>query len=193
MGLDVTAYSKLEYVGRHEPLDLAEMEEDGGTNCRWTKDGDRFHIQAFAYDSFPHALAGLPTGAIQQEDEFITGGCFAIGEDNKAEWLAAGSYSGYGRFRDMLRACFADDSRSMREQPDAPFFELVWFADNEGTLLTQACTDLLADFKAGREQWVGFINETVPSLQDSSYYVRKYDEWTAALELAADGGLLDFH
>lgn len=195
MGLDITAYSKLEYVGRHETPEGVEKyacESEDETPL------GRLHVKAFAYNSFPHALAGLPDGEVQQggiygSDDFIQAGCFAVTNATKTEWLAAGSYRGYGHFRDMLKACFADDSRSIREQPDAPFFELIWFADNEGTLLTQACTDLLGDFKAGREQWTAFINETVPSLQDSSYYVRKYDEWTAALELAADGGLIDFH
>jgi hypothetical protein len=195
MGLDITAYSKLEYVGRHEMPEgvekyLCEVEDETPL--------DRLHVNAFSYNSFPHALAGLPDGAVRQEkvfgsDNFLLAGCFAVTDETKTMWLAAGSYAGYGRFRDMLKSCFADDTRSIREQPDAPFFELVWFADNEGTLLTQACTELLEDFTIGRAKWVGFIEETVPSLQGSAYYVRKYDAWIDALEIAADGGLLDFH
>ena len=90
----------------------------------------------------------------------------------------AGSYSGYSAWRDDLRRQFNPDT-----EPDKPFYELIWFADNEGTIGPEAAADLLADFLAHADAYT-------PAME---YFRENYRDWTRAFELAADGGLVDFH
>jgi hypothetical protein len=66
--------------------------------------------------------------------------------------------------------------------PDGPFYELIWFADNEGCIGPDAAKDLLADF---REHEAAYV-------PPSGWTAATYQDWTRAFELAADGGLVRF-
>lgn len=160
MGLDITAYSRLEYVGRH-------TEE-------WCEDYEH-HVQAFAYAGFEASFRGIPI--VGSERGFILGGCFEKTADTKTHGFRAGSYSGYNRWRADLADQFNPDA-----DPDGPFYELIYFADNEGSIGPEAARDLLADFEQNADAYRG-----------DEWDRGKYDEWTKAFRLAADGGLVDFH
>lgn len=174
MGLDITAYSKLKHVGKH-PKDPDLNEGESGGMDDWCYYDE--HVQAFAYDSFPQSFRGVPVIGGGPDDDFLFGGCFAMTLETKTHAFCAGSYGGYSRWRENLQMQFNPE-----RDPEKPFYELIWFADNEGIIGPDAAADLLADFKAHAETYVG-----------SEYDRVKYDDWTKAFELAADGGLVRFH
>lgn len=169
MGLDIVAYSHLVSVGKHTD--------------EWCEDED--HIQAYAYVDFPESFRGLPVlaerQAVHTADTFIDGGCYERTAETKAHSFRAGSYSGYGMWRDDLRRQFNPTTA-----PDQPFYELIWFADNEGTIGPDAARDLLAHFRQHTKQYQ-------PPADWLTFYRERYQHWTCACELAAQSGLIDFH
>jgi hypothetical protein len=92
----------------------------------------------------------------------------------------AGSYSGYNAWRADLQRQF-----NPAVDEDGPFFELIYFADNEGCIGPEAAKDLLEDFRLHFERYMSGAH--------ADYFTAKYQDWTRAFELAADGGLVDFH
>jgi hypothetical protein len=166
MGLDITTYSHLKPVGMHA---------DG-----WCEDEE--HVTAYAYSCFPTSFRGIPV--VGQRDDFIEGGCYAWTEHTDTHQFRAGSYGGYNRWRDDLRAQFNPDT-----DPEKPFYELIFFADNEGTIGPDAARDLLADFRAHADQYKAGDQDDPTRL----YFQEKYEDWTRGCELAADGGLIAFH
>jgi hypothetical protein len=169
MGLDITAYSHLTHVGRHTDEDWCEME---------------YHVQAYAYSCFPQSFRGIPilaTRASGSDEEFIEGGCYAWTEGTEKHGFRAGSYGGYNRWRADLQQQFNPD-----RDPDGPFYELIWFADNEGSIGPEAAKDLLVDFHEHASAYV-------PPADWGDYGRERYADWTRAFELAAADGLVDFH
>ena len=167
MGLGITAYSNLVAAGRHT---------DG-----WCQEED--HVKAFAYDSFPASFRGIPvlsTSAGGLGEGFFEGGCYALTDATVTHSFSAGSYGGYNRWRADLQTQFNPD-----RDPEAPFYELIWFADNEGCIGPDAAKDLLADF---REHEAAYIS---PDQFDREG--RLYRDWLRAFDLAAVGGLVNFH
>jgi hypothetical protein len=171
MGLDITAYSRLTAVGKHT--------DD------WCEDDD--HVTAMAYDCFPQSYRGLPVLATEQHGGtgFVMGGCYAITPETKTHGFRAGSYGGYNQWRADLQQQFNPD-----REPDGPFYELIWFADNEGCIGPDAAADLLADF---RQHAAAYAPSEHPDYFREKYFREKYQDWTRAFELAADGGLVSFH
>jgi len=178
MGLDITSYSKLKHVGKHEKDPALNEGEIGGPDD-WCYYDD--HVQAFAYDSFPQSFRGIPVLGTKDAggSTFLEGGCFATTAETQTHSFAF-SYGGYYRWRENLQGQFNPD-----REPNGPFYELIWFADNEGSIGPEAAHDLLADFKAHAGQY-----------QPCDQYDaidQRYRAWTRACGLAADGGLIYFH
>jgi len=71
---------------------------------------------------------------------------------------------------------------------DAPFYELIHFADNEGTIGGEAAADLARDF-------IDLGEKVVPRLMvaGGDYWRGKYEAWAKAFKLAAGTGLVYFH
>ena len=193
MGLDITAYSRLKHVGKHEKDPALNEGEPGGLDDWCYYDG---HVQAFAYDSFPRSFRGIPvlgTQTFHDGTAAIIGGCFEQTNETETIDFQAGSYGGYGAWRMDLASQFNPVEYGIemgrptmsKPDPDKPFFELIWFADNEGSIGPEAAADLLVDFRehAGRYVTPGH----------DFYYGEKYALWTRACELAADSGLIRFH
>lgn len=186
MGLDITAYSRLRHIGKHE-IDPALNEGEPGPYCYYEN-----HVNAFAYTAFPRSFRGIPVLSVEETSggsKFFEGGCYAITDETQTHGFRAGSYIGYGDWRSDLARQFNpapitwSGRPSMAEpDPDKPFYELIWFADNEGSIGPEAALDLLADFDLH-----------VNLYQGDDYARRKYEDWRRAFELAADGGLVRFH
>ncbi len=182
MGLDVTAYSRLKSVGRH-------TEE-------WCDDYDN-HIRAFAYADFPHSFRGIPILGDSiggSRAEFIDGGCFERTAETQEHDFRAGSYSGYNQWRRWLSEQALGVAPDVvwdaaDEYRDRPFFELIHFADNEGSIGPEAALDLLADF----DLHVNLLTTPEEPEWDRDWWRRKYEDWRTAFRLAADGGLVWFH
>lgn len=166
MGLDITAYEHATLTPPHPKND----------DC-W--DREDHHVFAFIiHGSFTQSAAGLTLDR-----------CYAV-SDKKVDFRA-GSYTGYSHWRDQLaRNALGVESSSavahnLDRWRDRPFFELIWFADNEGTIGPVAAAHLATDFAEHRAQML--------PLFDSDYDREKYDTWAEALTLAADTGLVQFH
>jgi hypothetical protein len=192
MGLDITAYSHMIHVGKHEKDRALNEGEPGGLDdwCYYEN-----HAQAFAYDSFPRSFRGIPilsTRTIGGNAKFLEGGCFEVTDKTETHEFRAGSYGGYGHWRqDLARQFNPAPILGLREgmqqpDPDLPFYELIWFADNEGSIGPEAAADLLADFQEHADRYD-------PADDQLGYMRRKYVDWTRAFELAAQDGLVHFH
>jgi hypothetical protein len=183
MGLDITAYSHLKHVGRHEKDPTLNEGEPGGLDdwCYYEN-----HVDAYAYDTFPASYRGLPI--LWTAKGLVHSGCYETTEQTETHGFRAGSYGGYNRWRESLAKQFNPQSKAPGERywgepdPKKPFYELIWFADNEGSIGPDAAKDLLADFREHADVWV-------PCFEDWD----TYKDWTRAFELAAAGGLVKFH
>jgi hypothetical protein len=166
MGLDITAYSNLGAVGKH--------------TAGWCEDDN--HVVAIAYDSFPDSFRGIPVLSTETHSgaTFLMGGCYALTDTTEMHGFQAGSYSGYNAWRADLQRQFNPD-----RDPAEPFYELIWFADNEGSIGPEAAADLLKDFEQHAAEYrPGDYGD---------YFREKYADWTRAFQLAAVGGLVRFH
>ena len=162
MGLDIVAWEHATLTTEHE------YEPD---EC-WEQN----HVWAYALIGFEHSTRGLETDR-----------CYVV--DGESIMFRAGSYSGYGEWRDALAQAALDvpveDVWAAPEKfKDKPFYELLNFADNEGTIGPQAAANLAEDFNEHRTK--------VLHLGDDEYFTEKYEEWTAAFDLAAGNGIVVF-
>jgi hypothetical protein len=178
MGLDITAYSDMALTEPHP-----SSEDDPGW-C-WI-DG---HQQTFAYQGFEQSFRGLADPDEIFQKDFIGGRCYEPTAATETYRFSAGSYGGYNQWRDQLSltmaGCTAKHIWMNRDDyRDAPFFELICFADNEGCIGPDAAKDLLADFRAGTDRW---FTEVDPIAR------QRYGDWTRACELASRNGFIDFH
>lgn len=129
---------------------------------------------------------------------FKTGGCFAVTDKTEISYLHAGSYTGYNRWRADLAERFNPYRTGVENAvevalpptPEGPFYELIWFADNEGVIAELAAAKLLGDFRAHRVEYMA-AHAGTDSVAE--FHRRRYDGWLRCFELAADGGLVDFH
>jgi hypothetical protein len=184
MGLDISAYSRLKAVGKHVKDPALNQGEPGGLDD-WCYYED--HVRAYAYDTFPASFLGIPILGTKQSYDgstLLLGGCFQITDETRTHDFQAGSYSGYNLWRDDLR-----DQFNPGTDPAEPFYELLWFADNEGCIGGLAALALLADFREHADRYAPSIDPEW--IQGQA--MRKYQDWTRACELAADGGLIRFH
>ncbi len=160
MRLDIHAYSRLREVSRHDDF---PCENEG-------------HICAYTYDAFPQSFRGVPI--LRRDVGFggegiLVGPCYEITDRTREQRFHAGSYVGYGRWRDAIAKTY-----NPARQSTGLFGELIHFADNEGTIGPDAASDLLADFHSFAR----------PRSTEKALWA----DWTRALELAADGGLVVF-
>lgn len=181
MGLDITWYRGLtRAAGTEGLLDDGETDYEAGWENIYGNG-----------DYFPGRADDVPEGRYKAEE---------------SDGFRAGSYSGYGRWRDQLAALAgypaakaADfDSRDRsyveghphsaaawsEENNGLPCYELVNFSDCEGTLGTAVCAKLAKDFAALQEK---------ADAHPDAYFREKYREWRNAFEKASDRGAVCFH
>ena len=164
MGLDITAYAKVERIG-----DTDYDSEEADTRNLYVEPGreDR----------------GAP----------LTTGLYRTSGDTKD--FRAGGYIGYNVWRAWLsRTMLGVEPATVWHTPEAyndkPFFELIHFADNEGTIGPVVSAKLAADFAAHRQKAVA---DTADDGEDGAWNLLKYDIWAAAFALAANTGAVVFH
>ena len=167
MGLDVSAFSKVENVDDETEID--------GT-----------FVRLYLNRSFLERADGLVEGLYSY--------------DKKVEFRA-GSYSAYNAFRDLL-ARFALDAPAEDVWKDPgrfhgrPFYELINFADNEGTIGPRTSAKLARDFRENAGKAFDFakaIDKTAHFAGIDEYFVETYQLFAEAFDLAADGGAVAFH
>jgi hypothetical protein len=165
VGLDITAYSHMQHRPDLKP-DTDEEFEDA-----WNAGG----VQAFWYEGFDESGSGL-----------VQGDWYVATDQTDSLGFRAGSYGGYHRWRETLAGHVGLTLRDYWERSNAgqPFYELINFADNEGTIGPEAAANLLVDFRAQKASY---------EASHDTYNVEKYNDWITALELASQGGLVHFH
>jgi hypothetical protein len=173
VGLDITAYGHVELVPDHERTD----------DC-W----EAGHVTAYViHELFGFSLNGL-----------IHGRCYKTSGEEFP--FRAGSYSGYGEWRTELerRAGELETGRDVGGWGYGPFYELLNFADNEGTIGPLAAQKLRDDFVKYRDAiakmpYEGTENPLDAPADDTDWFMESYNRWQHAFELAAGTGLVDFH
>lgn len=175
MGLDITVHPKAVRLEEHAHGPHSDECYEAG------------HVQAYGYAVFTQSMRGLEPLESRGHSDLVFGPWF---DTSGAEsWgFRAGSYSGYGRFRDNLRVLAWDgealDWDNLDAFRDRPFFELICFADNEGTIGPLAAADLAQDFAEHRAR-------IQPQLTE--WFRSSYDDWAKAFADTAGGGLVEFH
>lgn len=111
----------------------------------------------------------------------------------------AGSYSGYNDWREQLAKLAGypaaphkdyDGKIVQRHAQGAwdalagPFWELINFADNEGTIGPVLAKKLARDFAM-------FENDA--DATGDAWFIARYADWKRAFEMASDGGAVEFH
>lgn len=111
--------------------------------------------------------------------------------------FAAGSYGGYNIWRNQLAALAGypaiinqeheppevSNAAGAWQAKEGPFWELINFADNEGTIGAAVAAKLAKDF--------GEFQSKADAHPDE-YFRTKYTAWRRAFELASDGGAVSF-
>lgn len=177
MGLDISVYANVRPMAEQPVRDATgRLPEDA-----WER-GVRAYL---ASGGFRRSLRGLEDGT-WYEGERVTG-------------FRAGSYSGYNRFRaDLCRAALGVEPEEVWREPEAwvdrPFYELINFADNEGTIGPEAAADLYADFRD--QEGAVMASDAVAALDgdDREWFAELYATWKDAFRIAGERhGLVEFH
>ena len=137
---------------------------------------------------------------IGREHPFILNQLY-IGDDMDDLGFRAGSYSGYGEWREQLatlagyekilttpsyREPYLSACASARNKTSGPFYELINFSDCEGILGTTTCLKLAKDF-AEYQILADKIKDTFNRFNDL------YSNWRIACEIAGNhNGCIQF-
>lgn len=177
MGLDITAYSRVAIEND------AEVDEEGYP-VEWRK-----FRKVWVNPDFPGRADDIKHGAIYSfTDKFS---------------FRAGGYGYYSQWREQLAKVagyplteYREDYSTRRMHAAAcwkgatgPFSELIMFADNQGVLGSSVCAKLAKDFAEHEASARAFSADP----EGDSDFIVSYLEWKQAFELAADGGMVDFH
>jgi hypothetical protein len=167
MGLDISVYVNAE-VAEDQPADWEEA-----------YDREENLVLAYCFDGMEQSLAGL------ERDVWYTA--------DYDHGFRAGSYGGYNQFRRTLCELALGVTTDQvwdnpEEYADSPFFELINFADNEGTIGPVAALNLYVDFQAQQERIFEQCDD------DSEYFQQLYNTWKEACKTAGQNdGIIAFH
>lgn len=178
MGLDITAYQGMvrlmDWPAEVEGID--DIATYSGLDIGYQIDGKAVvDVHPSCAHVFPRHLGSLTPGI------YAHGGRMHF---------RAGSYSGYNEWRDWLsRAALGASAeqvwRNFAAYEDRGVAWLVNFSDANGYIGPEISRRILDDIRAHVAQIRAAVTD--------SWYGEKLDQWIAALEMAADGGMLDFH
>lgn len=158
MGLDITAYKYL------TPVENPEFDEYGEL-VNWDTQWQAGDSMKWSEKYFEGRGEGVdPDAVYTYEDSF---------------GFRAGSYSGYGWWRDTLSNFSEGNS----------FEELINFADNEGVIGSIVSQKLYDDFKNNYDKAIEF-NKT---LNNDEWWIESYRDWMKAFDYARNNGAVDFH
>lgn len=165
MGLDVTAYERVTMRGPWPQ-----------SNAEWNTVEENEEAALYVNPDFPAQADGMKSGR------------YATSGGTKS--VAAGSYSGYNRWREQLAALVGTTPQVVWESPTpGPFVELINFSDCEGVIGPRTSAKLANDFDTWEERAATYGED----LLDGDWWMTKYREWQAAFKLAANTGAVDFH
>lgn len=205
MGLDISAVSKLEPIEVPEDIELWSDEW-----YDWEQEQDGPIYSVWGSPNFREQSEGMEDGTYMSRDGESTG-------------FRAGSYSGYGTWRDWLaqatmsgvlgKSGGAEQMWSSADSGDygLPFMELINFSDAEGYIGPVASKKLYYDFRRYENEVMDWMDEkylTQTPIHSASWrddedkpidkgdfewFQRQYQEWKNAFRIASDNGMVSFH
>ena len=187
MGLDITAISELESLVLPDNIVLHsdeywdwEQEQAGPVYSMWQHPGTTGYLD------------GLQEGLVVVHGETYG--------------FRAGSYSGYGEWRDDLaKASNYGSANNIWQDPESvrgrPFVELINFSDADGVIGPVMSEKLYMDFveqeenimKKVYEWYLKFDPEKEYDGDTVKWFRQKYSDWKQAFNVARNNGAVIFH
>jgi hypothetical protein len=185
MGLDITAVSKLRKIEIPEGLvqytdEYYDWEEKNGIDV-WT-----------IHDSqhFDYHLEGIEPG-------------FYV-SNTKAFGFRAGSYGGYGQWRNLLAKTVGYEGGAKEvwviNEYGGTATELINFSDADGVIGPITSKKLYDDFVNHEKQIMKRLDSFYLKMEDFEidaetydWFKKKYNDWKEAFRIASDNGAVFFH
>jgi len=108
----------------------------------------------------------------------------------------AGSYGGYNQFRGHLCAAIhgveCEEFWTNEDYEGTPFYELIDFSDCEGVIGVEESKKLHAEFMLHKGIFRRYLENNIDDSEDLDYFMEKYEDWTKAFSISAQGGALIF-
>lgn len=159
MGLDVSIYQNIKKI---------ELEDDDSEEFY-----NSYQFRAFVIaDEWKYKVKNLVYDAYYSGD--------AVGPD------FGYAYSAHKYFRDQLASITGDTNWTTEIDETKPYFELLYFADNEGCFDWEISEKLYNDFVDNREL-------AMSKLGYDESFVRRYDIWTEIFKYGKNKGVVVFH
>ena len=192
MGLDISAVSELLPVDVPEEIEIWSDEY-----YDWESEKGYQLWRPYTRPHFPKQGEGLP------ESDMVE----AEGEESYS--FRAGSYSGYGEWRNdlALAAGYEGGAEGVWNRIDSegytgePFEELINFSDADGVIGPVASEKLYNDFIKYEKDIMDTIDwwylKMTPEKEyggdDKKWFKIKYDDWKQAFNVARNNGMVIFH
>ena len=191
MGLDISVISQM------SPVEIPEgIEKWSEEYYDWESDLGKGSLWSVWIDpNFPRQGEGLPDADV-------------VESEGETYYFRAGSYSGYGEWRNdlALAAGYEGGSEEVWMKADEgaygfPFEELINFPDNEGVIGPVVSQKLYDDFvnyekdiDHAIDQWYLKMNpEKEYYGDDVKWFKAKYKDWKYAFDIARKNGMVIFH
>lgn len=184
MGLDISAYRNLKPCAAPAGADTGDEDLD-------------FYFRRYDNDHFPGRAEGLTSEWYELPTADADSHAFRAGSyrgyNTWREWLA--KLAGYPAVLDSIedRSGIHNHSRGAWNASGGPFFELINFADNEGTIGPVVSARLAKDFAEWDERAKAAAEAADDDAESRKWFYEKYQDWRRAFELAAENGAVDFH
>jgi len=191
MGLDISVISQIKPIYIPEDIELWSNEY-----YEWEEkqdiEGSIWNFQPNSY--FPEQSEGLPKG-------------FGYGTGEEYNFRA-GSYSGYGEWRDLLARLALDmGSEGVWNKIDSgegygeiPFSEVINFSDADGIIGPVASKKLHNDFVNYEKDIMKKLDRYYLKFEDFEidgetydWFKHKYKDWKEAFRIASNNGAVIFH
>lgn len=182
MGLDISAYRRV------TKLDVI-FDEDGEAVDKETKEYVEHDVRVYANPNFPGREEGVEDGAAYTAEDGMS---FGTGYGAHGAWREElAKLAGYPAtpvdrgFGNPVKM----HSGGAWSAESGPFWELINFSDCEGTIGPVVSTKLARDFA----EWDERAKQHDEDAGLSGGLYERFQKFRQAFEMAADGGLVDFH
>lgn len=175
MGLDITAYRKVEFVRELKRGEEGDEEWPSLTSLHVNPD-------------FPAQADGLKRGLYRVSGSFDRALAAEYGGEADPDQFkfCAGSYSGYSLWRSHLKTMVAGVTYRQ-----TAFSEIINFSDCEGIIGPKTSAKLFKHF----DSWLreAAIYSSTLREDEGESFMSVYHNFKKAFEMAAEGGCVEFH
>lgn len=187
MGVDFTAYRDIILL----PEDTEEVPDD------YDECYEKGYFQPFAYVGFERSTRGfVDHDKVNTEHGWLMyDRWYQHSDGGSHDWGT--SYGWYNVWRRDLCITVLEVEPSVvwREDgwEDAPFYELIAFADNEGYIGSEAASDLAVDFEEHQDFYTKKVRKNSPYDWVQKQEIRFYDDFMIGTQIAANNGCIHYH